>query len=393
MTACEQEPKQRTFLFLDYYSVGNEIAFVNKQRLQGADERDVNSYLEDSVLRALGEFICHEKIVKVPYKIHDDGNFHHRGVAGPILETYQQRVPNLGAGSREAAEAYGFEQIQQMLIVGQAEIALWLSPPSFGLAGFGDYGFLFVFVKKNAGEIDEYVLRYNDEDKAFSRSIDIYSKLFDQAISLDSRTELNDEKSFLRNPLFMKTDDPHNTFISICKHLGFIPAAEVSELMQKIEADSLIQTWIKDYINFILVGVEDQAQQYLQAIYNRARALRDNEESFYERDHYRHQQIIHDEAVLLYYSQKRATVEGGGSCPAQVDSNSLFDSDVIEVLMKNDGIVNYHTASIITESKKNTDTTIIECTCPICNQKVKAEVRKKKIRCPNCKSVRDYECG
>lgn len=374
-----------------YYPVENEVALLNKQRKLGVPNEALIWYIERNVFSFLHEFVEHKQEDSVHYYFGDDKRMHFVGIHFPVDDMYAERGREQGANSREEAESQGFSQIERVLAENKADFAFWISPPSWDVEGFGAYGFMFVF-EKIQNTVVTHVLRYDDEDRMFSKSTMLYEMLFAQGQLNDKNTaiHLTDEKSFLRNPVFVKNSPLQNTqktYRDIVSALGFPKQDSPAD---RVDSDIFIKSWLAEYETLVLSlsGLEPheqpfqliaQAKQRLTAIYNRAQRL------FLKKDTEAIQQSAYAygdnvmQAFFAAYTSREAVVVGGGSCPSNNKAGHPFFQSIIDVIMnESKGILNYHTADKILkrESEENT------FECPACHQHI--ESGKGIITCPHC---------
>ena len=385
---CPQPEKKEASIF-DYYSVKNEVIFLRRQIDQGVDIDSLSGYTKNNIYRFLEEFVAKEKNTKINYSL-KNGRIHYDGIIDPISDNYQKRAEAAGKNSREEAEYQGFKSIEQTFAKNEANMAFWLSPPSFDVDGFGDYGFLFVFLKNPHGQINEYVIRYENEDRKFTKSFEIYSRYFSIARSKNSQIEFTDEKSFLKDPLFASVKNP----------LDFIPKGKEISI---IESSPLLNKLTEEYSNEVINlavnnGDIKSAQEILKTIYNLAGDLlsekTNNENVSWLKINNAQDIPIEDQVrtAYAYYSKKEAKVIGGGSCPAsEQDNQHPFSGSPIDKIIKNNqGIVDNKTATNIT-SNKNSESTL-KCECPFCHKQVEAVIKNETITCPECKKSSSYKC-
>ena len=387
----------------NYYSVKNEVEFLKQQINQGVEIEKLQKYTTNNIDLFLEEFVAKEKTKKINYSL-KNGRFYYDGVVEPIGVNYTKEADRKGEGTREKAEALGFGKIEQALAKNEANIAYWLSPPSFEVTGFGDYGFLFVFVRDtNSDQVQEYIVRYENEDDRFSKSFGIYSELLSFAKSENNPQLFKNEMDYLSHPLFLKASNP----------LAYLPKGEA---ISKLKNHPLIDRWIKDYSEIVIrLAQDDQfssellrlAKSKLQAIYNLAGDLVNKIPNKIEREKYididdvkiTDSAYIFDnldpKEIFAFYSSKKAQIIGGGSCPAsETNSNHPFSNSPIENIIKNNqGIIDYKTASAITSGTKDKGgESTLECTCPFCHKKVTAVIKDHTITCPKCNKKAPYSC-
>lgn len=312
----------------DYYSVPNEIQFVKNQLMHGTTPTLVEDYVGNNVLHFLGEFAGHVKDDRISYQLLN-GHLYYPGITEPILYEYAKIAELKGGGSREEAEAIGFRKIEKAFAENQADLAFWISPPSFGEPGYGNYGYMFTFVKNRDGLVEVYLPRYEHEDQLYSKSFDLLTKLMPYAQNEQEFIPITSEKDFLKQPLVINTGHPLSAAESALTRLGFEKSKDLNRFMKQTAEDEVVSGWTKDYINIIMTLASvplnplDQqllivkAKEYLQAIHNYCIEIAKIPPS--DKSAIPFTQITVDpnqlQQMFAHYSQKEAVVIGGGSCP------------------------------------------------------------------------------
>jgi len=373
-----------------YYSVRNEVNFVLRQLKQGTNLESAKRYINNSIHRFLGEFVGKVSIDKVDYQM-TGGRIMFDGVAKPVGDSYKERGETKGINSREYAEAVGFEKIERKFATGEANIAFWLSPPSFGEEGFGNYGFLFTLVKDEGGQIDEYILRYKNENEELEKSNEEYNRLlsFYPLVKPDENPIKNTGvNSFLQDPLFAKVENKQEFLVE----LGYRNLSKFRDFQQKLDQEILFREWLDEYIQMIFEASQeenvgkrdiliDQTEKTLAGIYNLTQDIKDNcleiqKNKTTKYPDYSYYQMA--STMRQNYIQKEAVVIGGGSCPADTNSTeSLFQTGWKLIFSKN-GILDYQSASKLTSDNENADT----FPCPSCGQPIPKG--KGITTCPHC---------
>lgn len=379
-----------------YYSVENEINFVSNQLRQGVNPISAGKYIDNSVHRFLGEFVGRVRVDKIDYEM-KDGLIYFGGVVRPISQTYKERGQTKGENSREHAEAVGFEKIEKKFANNEANIAFWISPPSIGEGGFGNYGFLFILIKDTRGHIDEYILRYQGENDQLEKSWQKYNELISLHPVINFSGQPIDDFSvngFLEDPLFAKVENP----VRFLADIGYKDLSGLRKFHQKLNQEILFRNWLDEYIEIIFQATQeidifvkknliDQAERSLAGIYNLASDIKNDrltiqvKEIIKQSDFSDQQMII---AMRQNYIQKEAMVVGGGSCPADTKSvRSPFQTGW-ESILNNDGILDYQSVSELTKSSDRYD----DYKCPKCHQAIQGELKDKpetwRTECPHC---------
>ena len=394
---CEnQQPPEINSIF-KYYSVGNEVNFVLKQLKQGVNPESAKRYINNSVYRFLGEFVGKILVDKVDYQM-VDGQIMFDGVAKPVEESYKERGQVKGVNSREYAEAVGFEKIEKKFANDEANTAFWLSPPSIGEKGFGNYGFLFILIKDEIGHIDEYILRYENENQNLGKTEKVYEKLISFFPLVKSDKKLvkdTDVNGFLKDPLFAKVTEPEKFLAEI----GFWDLSEFKKFQKKLDKEVLFREWLNEYIQVIFDAIQegnigkksiliDEAKKTLAGIYNLARDIKDDclklqvKRSVEYPDYSDYQMMM---TIKQNYIHKEAVVVGGGSCSVDTEHVKSSFQTGWESILNNNGIINHKSAVELTNNSERYD----DYECPHCHAIIQGELKDKPetwhTECPYCK--------
>lgn len=351
--------KEKNTIF-DFYLLENTVNFLREQRKKGATDNELSAYLWREVERTMGEFAFQEKVARILYFLGNDGRLYPENVFQPAAEIYQKSA----FGDREKAELFGFRKIEEMVASGKANLAFWLSPPSLKYPEHGNYGFLFVFVKKDR-MIEEYVFRYQENKQTLEQSWAIYQKIFPETFSSKDFFEGEEANFFLSDPRFVNSSDPEKFMVDFLSKIGFGKINSYSETTKILREDLTFQELFRNFqlMVFSLVNAnkelrgEDyysllaQAKTYFTRLYNRACDL------VYER------KITQEEFGQVQGKEARSSspilpppglgdldrkplVLGGGSCPAIMTTNSRRQH------LSSFGIVNYYSAEILTSASE-----------------------------------------
>ena len=175
-----------------FYSLPAERAFIDVLRQKNVDERQINLYSREQVLKFLLEFAAGVKKTHITYELNDRQQLIYPNIGLVMEEMMQQAVINSGGGRRERAELIGWQKTQALLAEGQVNQVLQLSPPDPNNPNHGDYGFLFWFEKHSFGnEVTSHILRYYENE--------LSSAAFGKALGL-SGDPLNLANSLLAQP-------------------------------------------------------------------------------------------------------------------------------------------------------------------------------------------------
>lgn len=383
----KKEPPKEHSIF-DFYSIGNEARFIREEGTLSKEEKAF--YLQQNVFRFLGEFVGRVNYTKVNYFL-KEGRLFYPGVKNPVLQSYKRAAYLEGEGSREWVEAAGFQQIEKELGEEDHNMAVWISPPS-NTNEFGDYGFVFVFLKDRDSRVREYVLRYPEKKQQLPVSNAIFSKiLLYNTINIFSESNLLGSgltnKDFLGTPIILQSKNPDESLIALSAIMGF--DCDMIIASQEFEKTILeeLSSWIGAYVISILAlaefdessleykMLEMKAKSFLTGLYNRATEIKEILDNKKEK---KEKELV--PLSFYYYSQKPAMIMEGGSCP--VSSSNSFS-----ILRYSQGKIGYHEADLLTKSNLK----ILNCvTCPFCKHTVDAQIAEGRITCPKCKKSAPY---
>jgi len=375
----------KTYSLSHFYNVDNEIALVSQQIKKGDPWEKISSYIDNNIYRFLGEFVGKVPFDRIHYRLGEDG-FYYDGIASPIKESYRQAIPPFGAASsREQAEFDGFLAIEKAFKSSQANLAFWLSPPSPGIEGFGDYGFLFVYLKKSGDAVETQIVRYLNEDSSFTQSWRILSGL---PISDRSEfMEIKDEKDFLRQPLLYEASQPEELLKRVYQTIGFSDMSQSVDFFNTILGDSLLNEWLYLYKNAVVNGQSDEAKMYHKVIYNRAEDLtRHEKNAAFVIDHGpvgADSRFFNPDLIRLAYSHylKQDPEITGGSCPSVTVASF---SNLAEKIFGEQGKLTYKTLSELMKTSERYD----DYCCPGCGATIPGEKKSDPSSwtkaCPSC---------
>ena len=393
----------------DFYSLNAERAFLNRQFKQGLDFQQAQEYLLDQQTHFLEEFVGKVPRQRYHYFFDENEGMKPIGMVRPAAAEYWDLAEKSGMNSRGWADAVGFSLIDEAFLTDTVNVAYWISPPSFGKKGFGDYGFMFVFQKGEDNKVNVKVHRYEQENPGLDQS-NIIMQFLSTKHALSGIGITQDPLKFLQYPLLIPGIGDFEIAqdiaeLSNLKQVNFVSdkiSVQNANLFQKnIIEHPLIKTWISDYVQDMLVASDDRVDIYSQkaalmraektrtAIFNLAQDLQNglhqlNPVSIYS-DHSPQQVLITNPFdPLLFYSQKPAMVVGGGSCPV-----SLQESDFEEIIrgknLLDNGVLNYQSASDITKASSNEKWDYHDGNCVHCHAK-NVKVGPCNI-CQNCEKL------
>lgn len=302
-----------------YYSVQNEVDFINKIDREKVSREDAGFYLTQNVLRFLGEFAGRVPYTHISY-LQKDGALTFAGI--DLSDSYRKIAEK---GVREFDEAIGYEKIVTGL-TGGADSATWISPPKIA-----DYGFVFHFDRdsNNPQHIKEYILRYEERKGSIDRSQRIHKEI-------SSMENPNTDRAFLQNPELSNREP--GTLSAILSALD-IDAKDIldSHLFEE-RVQNELKNWVDMYVNAVFGQRIEDAELILRAIYNRAYDIRqeiDGKPGYVPRPNSSipFTNRLADNALLQHYSaQTRALPQG--SCPSVRKSSAdpFSNNDILTSL-------------------------------------------------------------
>lgn len=365
----------------DFYSLHAERIFLNRQLNQGLTLQQAQTYLFNQQTHFLEEFVGKVPRQEYRYTFDQREGMKPIGMTRPAAAEYWDLAEKSGVNSREWADAVGFSLIDEAFLTNTANVAYWVSPPSIGQKGFGDYGFFFVFKKDDDNQVRVKIHRYEKESATLSQS-NIIMQFLSAKHALNGIDATGNPLQFLQHPLLINgvNDDQISQDIAELansKQVNFasdkIAVQKTRQFQEKIINYPLIQSWMSDYAQDMMIAADDQvnfvnqkvamqrAEKTRIAIYNLAQALNEGLNRS-EKDRALPQQIMdiqYSVADLRHYysNQKSAVVFGGGSCPVS-DSNGSDDN--VDSLL-NRGILNYKSASEISKKWDYHDGDCVHC--------------------------------
>lgn len=353
----DETKTQTTSDIFQYYSVPNEMAFLDRVRLQGVDEHDSHIYVRENVERFLGEFAGHIPYTRISY-LQKNGRLTYAGM--DLTDSYRNTSRN---SEREMDEWIGYDKIQEGFKNG-AHTAVWISPPKIA-----DYGFVFYFQRdpQNPAHIREFILRYNEHRGELTSS----QQVLDRIDPFQSHPTVSD---YLQKPhLFFEQDGNHPTLETIMASVGISPKQIEGSRRFEERTRGELHDWTNQYIYAVSLGDISQAKLILRSAYNRACEIKKEIDQGVS-PHTAIQKLPLDGALIHYYAKQEKTVTQG-SCPvSQGNFEDPFSPTTILDRLSSGNSIN----SMVSESQ--------HFTCPNCNHQAEGPVGNQ---CPSCSITRE----
>lgn len=333
----------------DYYSVENEIRFVSETA--HLPEEDIRFYINQNVLRFLGEFAGEIPYTKISLSLEQQG-LEFAGIR--TLPIYARAAAIAGDGSREQNEWIGYKQIEKALLDGKNGVS-WISPPKDW-----NYGFVFHFEKDPGSKrVYEYIVRYSEQGGSVQASQDLLT-------ALSPKLFFTNEAAFLHNPL--TSDQSYLTFKAILTSLG----VEEEDIQRSRRFEYILgmrlSSTIDEYIDAILQGDIEGAKKILGACFNYAKEFKKELDrlSLFSINRLATPSQHGDPAwIIAYYSTRGSLFVGGGSCPVtRAGNNSPFSNFTLYQNLKIGLPI---------------ETSILNQTCPECSKSSNTH-----FHCPGC---------
>jgi len=197
-----------------HFKPENEIGFASHLASLGASTETVETYLKDQVEAFLKEYVGQVPQHVFYYSPDSNQQLCIFDTEIPALEIFEKSArlaeeQSIYPQSRERAEAIGFEKIQKAFAKKQASEAVWLSPPSPEIDGFGDYSFAFVFQKdRSTGIIKVTAIRYQaDPEESLSLLQRLQDAFAPATKSNENHQSLNSPQYLLARPVLIDPPD------------------------------------------------------------------------------------------------------------------------------------------------------------------------------------------
>lgn len=241
------------------YSTLYDFRQTQLMRNSSTDEKVIESYLEENVLKFLLEFAGGIKQTRVLYE-NQNGRIFFPGMKQSVESMLERSARIKGENSREQSELLGFQKVQALLNSGASEV--WQASPPSNNPLFGDYSFLFQFKKKSENSILMSVNRYAEKKETTLQSRYLFNRLLvNGGFSVEN---------FLKNPVgFTHISDELRHDL---ENKGILDASNGDYLETAIVKDVEIKKLLKQYIYVMATREFNQkiAKQILAKLYLRA---------------------------------------------------------------------------------------------------------------------------
>ncbi len=263
------------------FPLNQEFIYYQRQLEQRAEQKQVLDLIEKNVLKLLGEHLAQLPQDEFFYEIREDAEGRQRmffaGMSEPMVEGLKRVAEKSGNTSREMAEYLGIKAVEDALLGGKSNVAIQISPPSFGREGFGNYGFVFVFVREE-DIVRTFVLRYDGEAKNLALSSEYYEKFLRSGFNVVDGTNgietslkaeiLEEEKAFLSQVLTKKMEG-EDLYLFLSRIFGKQISPNISrEFYQKLKSDPFFSKLLEHYKNAMLSGDIEKAKILRRALWN-----------------------------------------------------------------------------------------------------------------------------
>lgn len=358
-----ETPAESSHSIFDYYSVPNEVAFLQRAESQGLNRSETKLYIRENVERFLGEFAGKVPYTRLSYLQKDD-RLTYAGL--DLTDSYEQTSHN---SEREYDEYVGYKAIQEGFKNG-AHTAVWISPPKMA-----DYGFVFYFQRdpKQPNHVREFILRYDERRGNLTQS----QKILDR---IDPILSYKTDREYLQQPhIFQEQEGNHPTLETLMTAIGM----STEDVTKSQQFERLVQTelsdWTDRYSEAVFSGDTASAKETLQAIYNYAfdmRRLIDERPEIASQITHRPLVSADEKHMLLTYYKNEKREVSSGSCPVTQNSGNPDPFSPKNII---DQLTAGKTINGLTEETQH-------FTCPNCKHKADGPVGDQ---CPSCKITRE----
>ena len=271
------------------FPIAQEIAYLQARLNEGVPKDKVLQLAKLNLFRLLGEHLAELDYQPYHYEIKEVNGIDRLsfiGHANSIVEDLRSTARNL----REEVEAEALEVIERRLLKEGNNVAIQISPPSFGMEGFGNYGFAFVFIREE-NMVRTYALRYEGEDEDFSKSGKIFSKLIRtqmyEILGSQGTIQDNNEYFYLSSPLATNIENPKVVLETLQQIIREVSGTEVDpskteEFYNLLEGDPIIAEVMGKYYEAVLKKDAHYAKIARRIVYNRAKELLELNEKWAE---------------------------------------------------------------------------------------------------------------
>ncbi len=327
-----------------YYSPLNEVNFLKELRREHPEipfnelYPEMMFYYSENIYKFLNEFVG-----KVPYDelsfLLRDGRMEYART--DIRETMLRAAEMSPFGSRERSDLVGMDKITHAMQDdantedNRSAVGVKLSP-----AYFGDYGFAFIFTNDELPDgtrkVTEKIVRYKEQKGTVDESTQIMQRITLEPVPYITAQEM------LEHPIIYRSDNPDADVQDIMKMAHVDPQALAEAERFKAETKKQLQSWVQQYaskvIEYSYLSPEElikrgdrELMKMLTMIYNRAVDIKsvvsgngqlapEIERIFNEVD----DKSVQEQLLMMFYAQREALVQGGGSCPAIEGEQGTF---------------------------------------------------------------------
>lgn len=218
---------------------------VQEMIAQGVPLYSIRHYLEQQALKFTLEHILGVKKTSIEYEMGPDGLIY-PGIKTPVRTMFARSAELGGAMTREQSELAGWNKIESLLYQGRAREVVQISPPS-QRAGFGNYGMLFHFERREGNKIRVWVNRYDDPtEKQFLTT----SRAIGKALGIPFHPDRM-ERQYLENPVDVSMSS--HMLPQLLQRIG-IPLTDTTanELEELIREDSICKYYLDLYYQYSL---------------------------------------------------------------------------------------------------------------------------------------------
>jgi len=385
----------------EVYIVGHDQNAYAEVKNKGLNpETILRPRLNEQIPAYLGEFVLDVKFKEFSYDEVTDPQtgqkeLHAPGFIGEISKSYDRAVWDAKSrgwsGEREIAECEGFKTLEKQLFESpDGTFFLWISPPGSKEEGYGDYSFTHLGqIRKTVGGRRIEVTSVRNK-----LALEEHAQIINHFLPEEKKLKNPKDTDFLRNPVVIEGDDNytrHDLLVSIDVILKETSgrASHLAKAYQEKEdwennLLKILQPMIDDYYRLVEEGASrDELQRTIWTIENYTKEMLSRETAVTIGK--RPISVAEQDIAIMYrqWGYEPKALAGGG-CPtgSSRSTKDLFSSSA-SLPWQEHQLENSHSG----EGKKT-----LECTCPNCNQKVKAVIEGGKIHCPACGASAPYEC-
>lgn len=392
--------RAEVFVVEHYYHADAELkrkGFNRDKRLDTLKvraENDISSYLGEFILGARFKEFYYEEII--------DPQTGQRGIGAPgfigdIGKSYEGAIQDAQrrgfSGRREIAESEAFNKKlnPQLLNAPAGTFYIWVSPPGSKEEGYGDYSFT------HLGQVQETATgrrRYVVTSLRNTLELDDHAAMLNHFLPEGKKLKNPNDIDFLSSPILIANEGNH-TIHDLLVAIDVILKQERKRTTHFAQAYQEREDWEKKLLESLGPMIDDYC---LSVVGGASKA--DSQKIIWAMENYTRESTVEDitfpvregtvsrrelEAAIIYqrYGYQPATLAGGGCSPGS--SNPIRNSLTTTATLpwQEHKLENFRSS----EGKKT-----LECTCPNCQQKVKAVIENGKIHCPACGAAAPYKC-